>query len=328
VPRESSEPSSSVGLRRRLNNAGVTGVSAHQIERWHKAGLLPSPRHRGLGRGRGSVSAYPAGTVSQVRVILRLLERHRNLEKVAVLLKLHGYEVSTRACSRAIERLALNPIDDLDPHRLRNTTSPQRAAGAAAEQKVRKRRRSDEGRAERRRDLDWAGSRAELIARLAITLQPLFGGLDRAAMLELAYQLGVGEIARKLNRAAPGLGEAMAQEAEAGNLEIDWARRALSQLTAQDFDTFVRACRVLLASVEALGLELTPHEPFAADCLNALRRPERRRKPSASEAGIPEVDAETAALEFFAKRQRERSRSIKKSARPGQSPRAPSAGDA
>jgi hypothetical protein len=263
-----------------------------------------------------------------VRAILRLLELHRNLEKVAVLLKLHGYEVSARACSRAIERLVLNRIEDLDPQRSRNAASPQRVATAAAERIVGKRLRSDEERAERRRDLAWAGGRAELVARLASALQAFFGGLDRTAMLEALDQLGVGEIARTLNRAAPGLGETMAQEAEAGNVETDRIRQALAQLTAQDFDTFVRAGRVLLAAVEALGLEVTPSEPFTADCLNALRRPDRRRKPPASEAGKPEVDAETAALEFFAKRQRERSRSIKKSAGGEQSPGDPSAGDA
>jgi DNA-binding transcriptional MerR regulator len=317
-----------VRLRSRLQNAEVTGVSAHQIERWHKAGLLPSPRHRGLGRGRGSVSDYPAGTVAQVRAILRLIEPHRNLEKVAVLLKLHGYDVSARACSRAIERLVLNSIEDLDPYRSRDGATPQRVATAAAEQIVGKRLRTDEERAERRRDLDWARGRTELVARLASTLQPFFGALSRTAMLEALDHLGVGEIARKLNRTAPGLGEAMAQEAEAGNLEIDQVRQALSQLTAQDFDTFVRAGRVLLAAVEALGLEVTPPEPFAADCLNALRRPDRRRKPPASEAGKPEVDAETAAFQFFAKRQRKLSRSIEKGAGGVQSSGAPSAGDA
>jgi hypothetical protein len=45
--------------------AGVT-VSRYQLERWRRAGLIDRPVRHGLGRGQGSTSRYPDGTVEQV----------------------------------------------------------------------------------------------------------------------------------------------------------------------------------------------------------------------------------------------------------------------
>ncbi len=46
-------------------------VSRAQLKRWYAAGLLPRPRRRSLGKGRGTMTIYPPGTTAQ---LLRLLE--------------------------------------------------------------------------------------------------------------------------------------------------------------------------------------------------------------------------------------------------------------
>ncbi len=48
-------------------------VTESQLARWHRAGLIPRPRQRGLGRDRGSQTVYPQGTGEQ---LLRLCEIH------------------------------------------------------------------------------------------------------------------------------------------------------------------------------------------------------------------------------------------------------------
>jgi hypothetical protein len=48
-------------------------VTDHQLARWRHKGLLPSPKQRSLGRGRGTQTVYPLGTGRQ---LLRLCEIH------------------------------------------------------------------------------------------------------------------------------------------------------------------------------------------------------------------------------------------------------------
>jgi hypothetical protein len=265
---------------------------------------MPPPRRRGRGQGRGTVSSYPAGTVAQVRMLLRLIERHRNLDKVAVLLKINGYTVSVRACRRAVEHLVLNPLDDLDPHRSRNERAPEVVATAAARRALSRRVRTEEERTSRSSDQTRAGGRDRLISLGSGLLLPLYGGFDQAAYIDFLERFGLGEAFRKINSAVPGLGESLGQEALEGGMQIDRIRtEALPQLTADNYDTFVRMCRVLLAALEAFGVEISASDSFAADCLAALRRPERRLNPAAS-SDTGEAEGEAAALAFFARRQR------------------------
>jgi hypothetical protein len=280
-------------------------VTAHQIERWQKAGLLPSRRRRARGRGKGSVSAYPPGTVGQVRALLRFLEQHRNLDKVAALLKLNGYTVSTRACRRAVERLVLDPFEELDPYGERRFRDCSAVATEAAESVLSKRLRTDEERAARAKDEQRVGGKDGLVRITAASLLPAFGGFNAQALLTAVDSIDAGNIARALDAAAPELGAAVAEEGAAGHLGIDWIRNeALPLLTHESFDTAVRMGRALLATVEILGLEVSSSDAFNSDCLSALRRPERRLPAPPLTSTTGEQEAEDAALAFFAKQRR------------------------
>jgi hypothetical protein len=52
---------------------GYDNVTDHKLARWRRAGLLPRPKQRSLGRGRGTQTIYPSGTGRQ---LLRLCEIH------------------------------------------------------------------------------------------------------------------------------------------------------------------------------------------------------------------------------------------------------------
>lgn len=69
-------------------------VSGHQLTRWNKAGLLPRPRRRSLGRGRGMASYYPAFAVVQALLIAGLLQIMRDLEDVRWAMWCFGFSVT------------------------------------------------------------------------------------------------------------------------------------------------------------------------------------------------------------------------------------------
>lgn len=237
-------------------------------------------------------------------MLLLLLERHRNLDKVAALLKINGYAISVRACQRALEHLVLNPLDDLDPLRSRNERAPEVVATDAARRALSRRVRTEEERTSRSNDRTRAGGRDQLISLGSGLLLPLFGGFDQAAYVDFLERFGLDEAFRKINAAVPDLGESLAQDAQEGRMQIDRIRtEALPQLTADDYDTFVRMGRVLLAALEAFGLEVSASDPFAADCLAALRRPERPLKPPTN-PDTGEAEGEAIALAFFAQQNR------------------------
>jgi DNA-binding transcriptional MerR regulator len=278
MPAKAAEPSSSRALRARLARAGID-VSEHQIERWHKAGLLPPPRRRSLGRKLGSTSSYPPGTVAQVRALLRLLDRHRNLDKVAALLKLNGYTVSARACRLSIEHLLLDPLESLDPHGTRRYTDPAAVATGAATRITSRRARTDQERNDKARDIALAGGEAAHTRLLASVLLPLFGGLDQANLVEALDKFGLGPVARKISAAVPGLAQTISEDVAAGRMQIDGIRAdALPTLTADDYDTLVRVGQLLVAAIEGFGVAITPADPFVADCIDALRHPESTRR--------------------------------------------------
>lgn len=294
------ETSSSRTLRARLSRAGLHGVSASQIERWQKAGLLPPPRKRGRGRGAGTVSSYPPGTVPQVRALLRFLGRHRNLEKVVVLLKLNGYVVSTRACRRAIEHLVLDRVDEIDPYGHRRYEPPEKVAAKAAERVARKRPRSVEEAQRRKDDISSARGRASFLTLLGSSLTPVLGGTNVAVLRPVVEHLGLTELAFSLGAATPGLSQAVAEEIAAGHLSFDWIREdALPRLTDNDLNTLVRLLRVLLAFVERSGMQFTPIDAFVSDCAHALRYPDRPLPSPPPERGA-ESEVEAEALAFFA----------------------------
>src|SRR6266487_1703336 len=63
--------------------AAGLAVSQAQLSRWHRAGLLPRPQVRSLGRGRGTVSLYPPGSGQRLVRVAQLHQRERRLTSVA-----------------------------------------------------------------------------------------------------------------------------------------------------------------------------------------------------------------------------------------------------
>lgn len=71
-------------------------VSEARLARWHREGLIPQPRQKSLGRGKGTVSLYPAGTTHQVLVLCQIRARFRSLDEVGWRLWWLGFPVGDR----------------------------------------------------------------------------------------------------------------------------------------------------------------------------------------------------------------------------------------
>ena len=68
-------------------------VSRPQLERWLKAGLLPQPRRRGLGRGKGTVSLYPPVAAAMLDRLLMLKGQTDDIRQWRWQLWLDGYPI-------------------------------------------------------------------------------------------------------------------------------------------------------------------------------------------------------------------------------------------
>jgi hypothetical protein len=68
-------------------------VTQAQLVRWHRTGLLPRPSQRPLGRGRGTVTAYPPGTAAQVVALCQIRDGERRLGRIAFRLWWDGFAV-------------------------------------------------------------------------------------------------------------------------------------------------------------------------------------------------------------------------------------------
>jgi len=73
-------------------------ITAHQLVRWHKYGLLPRPKRVGRGRGAGTMSLYPWSAVSQALFVARALRVYKSLPVAAWAAWAEGYPVT--ACVR------------------------------------------------------------------------------------------------------------------------------------------------------------------------------------------------------------------------------------
>jgi hypothetical protein len=77
----------------RLRADGVR-VTPSQLHRWTDAGVLPAPKRRGLGRGKGTVSVYPWLSVIQARALHDALKQRRNLDDAAWNLWMFGFPLT------------------------------------------------------------------------------------------------------------------------------------------------------------------------------------------------------------------------------------------
>jgi hypothetical protein len=68
-------------------------ISALQLVRWHRAGLLPRPQQQLLKEARGTCSLYPPGTGEQLLLLCSLRARERRFSHLAWQLWLAGYRV-------------------------------------------------------------------------------------------------------------------------------------------------------------------------------------------------------------------------------------------
>lgn len=89
-----------------IRQAGAT-ITRYQLERWLKAGLLPAPHRRGLGRGKGTVSEYPAIAVPMVKRLVELSKQTRDIHAWRWQLWLDGYPIDQ-------ERLQLDLVRHLE----------------------------------------------------------------------------------------------------------------------------------------------------------------------------------------------------------------------
>jgi hypothetical protein len=104
-----------------LRDAAAAGfqVSGDQLARWHRAGLLPHPRQRSLGRGLGTMTLYRPGTAAQLIALCRIRTRQRSLDQTAFQLWWDGFEVepeqirelARQAAARVDAELAGKPAD-------------------------------------------------------------------------------------------------------------------------------------------------------------------------------------------------------------------------
>lgn len=87
-------------------------VTDAQRRRYHHAGVLPSPKMVGLGRGRGRVALYPAGSERQLVRLQELLAQDRSAERARFQLWLERFPVATHWIC-AYLRQTLGQMDDL-----------------------------------------------------------------------------------------------------------------------------------------------------------------------------------------------------------------------
>jgi hypothetical protein len=93
--------------------AGALGyvISAAQLARWHRAGLLPRPCQRPLGRGRGTQTIYPFGTSVQVVALCQIKEEEHRLDRVAFRLWWEGFAVEPEVI-RSQLAVTMGPLED------------------------------------------------------------------------------------------------------------------------------------------------------------------------------------------------------------------------
>src|SRR5258705_6570165 len=93
-----SDPIARLSLDELLTVARARGLdlTRERLHRWRKAGLMPTPETRSLGRGLGRTSSYPAVALQQALMIGELLKRSRDLDVVRWQLFLEGFPVSMR----------------------------------------------------------------------------------------------------------------------------------------------------------------------------------------------------------------------------------------
>jgi hypothetical protein len=82
-------------------------VSRSELHRWQQCGLIPAPRQRGLGRGRGSVVSYDPGSARQLVAVFRRLWWDRSSRIALFRLWWDGYPVDEAQLRDFLNRLVV-----------------------------------------------------------------------------------------------------------------------------------------------------------------------------------------------------------------------------
>jgi hypothetical protein len=88
-------------------------VSPQQLARWHRAGLLPRPVQRSLGRGRGTVVEYDAKTAGQLVALCKIRTEVRSLGRAGFQLWWQGYDVDEQVYREPIQQAAAELIAEI-----------------------------------------------------------------------------------------------------------------------------------------------------------------------------------------------------------------------
>jgi hypothetical protein len=105
-------------------------ISAAQLARWHRAGLLPRPRQRPLGRGRGTETIYPPGTSVQVVALCQIKAEEHRLDRVAFRLWWEGFAIEPDIIRNLLAAI-MNRVDaELSQASLTVTTGTRVESGA------------------------------------------------------------------------------------------------------------------------------------------------------------------------------------------------------
>jgi hypothetical protein len=83
-------------------------LSATQLARWHRAGLLPRPKQQARGRGRGTTSLYPLVAGSQLLLLCAFRRQERRLGYLAWLLWWAGYLVDMSLIRKLLQERAVH----------------------------------------------------------------------------------------------------------------------------------------------------------------------------------------------------------------------------
>ncbi len=102
MPKSPAEEELAQALLQAAASAGLR-VTSTQLRDWRQAGLLPSPRQRGLGRGRGTETLYPAGSTEQLLALCELRKKCRSLDTICWGLWWRRYPVSESRIRRLFE---------------------------------------------------------------------------------------------------------------------------------------------------------------------------------------------------------------------------------
>lgn len=238
-----------------LRSRGVT-VSARQLDRWRGAGLmLPSVR-RGLGQGHGSRSSHAPGAVRRAAEIVGILEKHRSLDAVAMVLYLRGRDVSEAVARRAF----VGYLDRLERAiRSRGKTSDD-AVDVLAMLLTRSSARSPIGRSLHAAAEDLGGSTNGILISTYTNLLTIVlegSATSEDGLAEALQVAGVAEIDRRLG-ALDGLG-AVAQDALPrvfGDLSLAALRDTAEAFPASELTAARDRIRDLLPWLPAILAEL------------------------------------------------------------------------